>query len=50
MNNKSRKAKGRYLQNVVRDTIRTLFPYLKKRKILGVPEIPNMDQMLNYLV
>lgn len=32
VNNKSRKAKGRYLQNVVRDTIRTLFPYLKKKK------------------
>lgn len=30
---KSLKAKGRYLQNVVRDKITELFPYLKKKDI-----------------
>ena len=30
---KSLKAKGRYLQNVVKDKITGLFPYLKKKDI-----------------
>ena len=33
MNNKSRKAKGRYLQNIVRDKIIELYPVLTKEHI-----------------
>ena len=33
MNNKSRKAKGRILQNLVRDKVQNLFPSLKKDDI-----------------
>ena len=33
MNNKSRKAKGRILQNLVRDKVQKLFPSLKKDDI-----------------
>jgi|TARA_B110000971_G_C19742104_1_gene378038 hypothetical protein len=44
VNNKSRIAKGRYLENVVKERITELFPYLKKKDLRSArPSEPGSD-------